>query len=81
MDKEELALALKGANEQVKEFFFSNMSQRAGKHAQGRHGGHGPRAPQGRRRGAGPHGRLAKDLAARGEIMITKNRGDEEMIY
>jgi flagellar motor switch protein FliG len=24
---------------------------------------------------------LAKDLAAKGEIMITKSRGDEEMIY
>ena len=24
---------------------------------------------------------LAKDLAAQGEIMISKNRGDEELVY
>jgi flagellar motor switch protein FliG len=24
---------------------------------------------------------LAKDLAAKGEIMITKNRNDEELVY
>jgi flagellar motor switch protein FliG len=24
---------------------------------------------------------LAKDLAAKGEIMITKNRGDDELVY
>jgi flagellar motor switch protein FliG len=24
---------------------------------------------------------LAKDLAARGEIVVTKNRGDDELIY
>ena len=24
---------------------------------------------------------LAKDLAAKGEIMISKNRGDEELVY
>ncbi|MCC7348852.1 MAG: flagellar motor switch protein FliG, partial [Variibacter sp.] len=24
---------------------------------------------------------LAKDLAAKGEIMIAKNRGDEELVY
>ena len=31
IDKKDLGLALKGANDQVKEFFFSNMSARAGK--------------------------------------------------
>src|SRR5688572_479012 len=31
MDKKDLAMALKGANDQVKEFFFANMSARAGK--------------------------------------------------
>ena len=31
MDKKDLALALKGANEQVKELFFANMSARSGK--------------------------------------------------
>ena len=49
--------------------------------AAGGHGGHGPGAPARRRRGAGALVKVAKDLAAKGEIMIAKGRGDDEMIY
>ena len=53
VDKDKLGVALKGANEEVRNFFFSNMSTRAAKMLQRRHGGDGPGAAARRRRGAG----------------------------
>ena len=40
-----LPIALKGASEALRDLFFANMSERAGKLLQGRDGGHGPGAP------------------------------------
>lgn len=80
MDKKELALALKGANEQVKEFFFSNMSARSGKLLKDDMEAMGPVRLKDVDESQGRMVSTAKDLAARGEIVIAKTKADEEMV-
>ncbi len=80
IDKKELGLALKGANEQVKEFFFANMSARAGKLLKDDMEAMGPVRLKEVDEAQGRLVATAKDLAARGEIIISKGKADEEMI-
>lgn len=80
VDKKETAIALKGANDVMKEFFFSNMSARAAKLLQDDMEGMGPVRLKDVDQAQGKMVSVAKDMAARGEIIITKNSGDEEMI-
>lgn len=80
MDKKELALALKGANETVKEIFFANMSARAGKMLKEDMEAMGPVRLKDVDEAQGRMVATAKDLAAKGEIIITKGQADEEMI-
>jgi flagellar motor switch protein FliG len=80
MDKKDLALALKGANEQVKEFFFSNMSARAGKMLKDDMEAMGPVRLKDVDEAQSRMVNTAKDLAARGEIIIAKGKSDEEMV-
>jgi flagellar motor switch protein FliG len=80
MDKKELAMALKGANDQVKEFFFTNMSARAGKLLKDDMEAMGPVRLKDVDEAQGKMVATAKDLAARGEIVIAKNKADEEMV-
>src|SRR3954464_365517 len=80
IDKDKLAVALKGASDAVRTFFLGNMSARAAKMLVDDMQAMGP----GRLRDVDEAQALlvnmAKDLAARGEIMISKSRGggDEE---
>jgi flagellar motor switch protein FliG len=48
ISNDELTLALKGASEELKAKFFSNLSERAGNHDPRRFGDHGPCASLGR---------------------------------
>lgn len=80
VDKKELALALKGANDQVKELFFANMSGRAGKLLKDDMEAMGPVRLKDVDDAQGRMVASAKDMAARGEIVITKQKADEEMI-
>ena len=80
MDKKELGLALKGANEQVRDFFFANMSARGGKMLKEDMESMGPVRLKDVDEAQGRMVATAKDLAARGEIVITKQKSDEEMI-
>ena len=80
IDKKELALALKGANDQVKELFFANLSARAGKMLREDMEAMGPVRLKDVDEAQGRMVSTAKDLAARGEIVITKTKSDEEMI-
>jgi flagellar motor switch protein FliG len=80
MDKKELGLALKGANDQVKELFFANMSARAGKLLKEDMEAMGPVRLKDVDDAQGRMVATAKDMAARGEIVITKSKADEEMI-
>src|SRR3984885_3184708 len=81
IDKDKLAIALKGANETVRAFFLSNMSSRAGKMLADDMQALGPVRLRDVDDAQGLLVNLAKDLAAKGEIMISKNRNDEELVY
>ena len=80
MDKKELALALKGANDQAKEFFLSNMSVRASKLLKDDMGAMGPVRLRDVDEAQGRMVSVVKDMAARGEIIIMKNKSSEEMV-
>ena len=79
-DKDKLAVALKGATEAVRRFFMSNMSTRAAKMLIDNMQAMGPVRLRDVDEAQGQLVNLAKDLATKGEILITKSRGDEELI-
>src|SRR6201994_1685710 len=81
VDKDKLAVALKSANEEVKGFFMGNMSSRAGKMLMDDMAAMGPVRLRDVDEAQALLVNLAKDLAAKGEIMIAKNRADEELVY
>src|ERR1700756_2353729 len=81
IDKDKLAVALKGATEPVRQFFMSNMSTRAAKMLLDDMGALGPVRLREVDEAQALLVNLAKDLAAKGEIMISKGRSDEELIY
>jgi flagellar motor switch protein FliG len=81
IDKDKLATALKGANETVRQFFMSNMSSRAAKMLVDDMQAMGPVRLRDVDEAQSQLVNLAKDLAAKGEIIISKSRGDEALIY
>lgn len=81
VDKDKLAIAMKGANETVRNFFLSNMSQRAASILKEDMEVMGPVRLRDVDEAQARMVNLAKDLAAKGEIMISKNRGEDELIY
>src|SRR5713101_7297320 len=81
VDKDRLAVALKGAGEPVRDFFMSNMSTRAAKMLIDDMQALGPVRLREVDEAQSQLVNLAKDLAAKGEIMISKGRSDEELIY
>jgi flagellar motor switch protein FliG len=81
IDKDKLAVALKGAGEPVREFFMGNMSTRAAKMLVDDMQALGPVRLREVDEAQSQLVNLAKDLAAKGEIMISKSRSDEELIY
>jgi flagellar motor switch protein FliG len=81
IDKDKLAVALKGANEAVRQFFFSNMSTRAAKMLVDEMQEMGPVRLRDVDEAQGLLVNIAKDLAAKGEILIAKSRGDDELVY
>ena len=80
VDKEKLAKALKGANESVRRIFLTNMSQRAGKMLTEDMEALGPVRLKDVDDAQSSLVNMAKDLAAKGEIIISKTR-DEELVY
>lgn len=81
VDKDKLGIALKSANEEVRTFFFGNMSSRAAKMLQDDMGAMGPVRLRDVDEAQALLVNLAKDMAAKGEIMLTKNRADDELVY
>src|SRR5213595_2678992 len=81
IDKDKLAVALKGASEPVRQFFMSNMSSRAGKMLLDDMAALGPVRLRDVDEAQALLVNLAKDLASKGEIMLTKNRADDELVY
>ena len=80
MDKKELAMALKGANETVKETFFKNMSGRTAKLLKDDMEVMGPVRLKDVDEAQGRMVSTAKDLAAKGEILIMKSKADDQMV-
>ncbi len=80
VDKDKLGIALKGATETVRQFFLSNMSSRAAKMLVDDMQAMGPVRLRDVDEAQVLLVNMAKDLAAKGEIVISKTR-DEELIY
>ncbi len=81
VEKDKLALALKGASDQLRDLFFSNMSERAGKIMREDMEAMGPVRLKDVDDAQTQMVNLAKDLAAKGEIMIAESGGEDELIY
>ena len=80
LDKKELAMALKGASDQVKDIFFANMSARAAKLLKDDMGAMGPVRLKDVDEAQARMVATAKDAAAKGDIVINKSKTDEAMI-
>lgn len=79
IDKNQLALALKGAAEQIRDLFLRNMSERASKILRDDIAGMGPVRLRDVDEAQGAIVLMAKDLAAQGQITLQDGR-DEEMV-
>lgn len=80
VEKDKLALALKGAKGNVRDFFFANMSQRAAGMLKEDMEAMGAVRLRDVDEAQAAMINLAKDLAAKGEIMISKNKGEDELV-
>ena len=82
VEKDQLGLALKGASEGLREMFFSNMSERASKIMREDMEAMGPVRLKDVDSAQMAMVQAAKDLAAKGEIMLAGAGGaDDELIY
>ena len=81
VEKDALALALKGAQEATRTFFLANMSSRAARNLRDDMESMGPVRLKEVDDSQSKIIQLAKDLAAKGEIMISKNRAEDELVY
>ena len=76
-----LSIALKGASDAVRDLFFSNMSERAGKILREDMDAMGPVRLKDVDEAQMIIVTAAKDLADRGEIVLVDNKSDDELIY
>jgi len=81
VEKDQLALALKGASDSLREMFFSNMSERASKIMREDMESMGPVRLRDVDQAQMAMVQVAKDLAAKGEIMLAGAGSDDELIY
>ena len=81
VEKDSLGLALKGSSESLRELFFSNMSERASKIMREDMESMGPVRLKDVDQAQMSMVQVAKDLAAKGEIMLVGQGGDDELIY
>ena len=80
-EKDKLSIALKGASESLRDLFFGNMSERAAKLLREDMSSMGPVRLRDVDDAQMYMVQMAKDLAARGEIVISDNKGGDELIY
>ncbi|HZV84197.1 MAG TPA: flagellar motor switch protein FliG [Brevundimonas sp.] len=81
VEKDSLGLALKGSSESLRELFFSNMSERAAKIMREDMESMGPVRLKDVDQAQMAMVQVAKDLAAKGEIMLVGQGSDDELIY
>lgn len=80
-DKDKLPTALKGATDAVKDLFFSNMSERAGKILKEDIAAMGPVKLRDVEESQMAIVSVTKDLEARGEVQIAGDSEDDQLIY
>ncbi len=81
VDKSDLALGLKGASDALRTLFFSNMSERGGKLLKDDMASMGPVRLKDVDAAQTRMVATAKDLSARGEILLSDGKTDDELIY
>jgi flagellar motor switch protein FliG len=81
VEKDKLGIALKGASEDLRELFFSNMSERAGKMLREDMAAMGPVRLRDVDDAQQAMVQIAKDLSAKGEIILSDKKGEDELIY
>jgi len=81
VEKDKLGIALKGASDGLRDLFFSNMSERAGKILREDMQNMGPVRIKDVDDAQLYMVNMAKELAAQGEIIISEGKGDDELIY
>jgi flagellar motor switch protein FliG len=81
IDKDKLGIALKGASEDLKQLFMENMSERAAKILREDIQAMGPVRLRDVDEAQMLMVNTAKDLAAKGEILIADTKGEDELVY
>ncbi|WP_420564028.1 flagellar motor switch protein FliG [Thalassobaculum sp.] len=81
VDKDKMTIALKGASEELRDLFFSNMSERAGKLMREDMQALGPIRLKDVEDAQNAMVQSAKDLADRGEIVLGGSGGDDQLVY
>ena len=81
VEKDKLALALKGSTDAMRDLFFKNMSERAGKMMREDMDALGPVRLSDVEESQMMIVQLAKELAAQGQIVISEGGGEDEMVY
>jgi flagellar motor switch protein FliG len=80
-DKDKLTVALKGASDTIKDLFFSSMSERAAKIMREDMGSMGPVRIKDVDEAQMYVVSVAKDLASKGEIVISSDNAEDQLIY
>lgn len=81
VDKAKLPVALKGASETLRDLFLSNMSERASKMLREDMAAMGPVRLKDVEEAQMSMVNLAKELAAKGELILADSKGEDELIY
>lgn len=81
VDKTKLPIALKGASEGLRDLFLSNMSERASKMLREDMAAMGPVRLKDVEEAQMTMVNLAKELAAKGELILADSKGEDELIY
>ena len=81
VDKTKLPIALKGASEGLRDLFLSNMSERASKMLKEDMAAMGPVRLKDVEEAQMSMVNLAKELAAKGELILADSKGEDELIY
>src|SRR5258707_501457 len=81
VEKDQLALALKGASDALREMFFTNMSERAAKIMREDMETMGPVRLREVEQAQMAMVQVAKDLANKGEIVLVGAGSDDELVY
>ena len=81
VEKDKLPLCLKGASEALRDLFLSNMSERASKMLKEDMAAMGPVRLRDVEEAQLAMVTVAKDLAGKGEIMLSDKKGEDELIY